>query len=736
MQTTNDNKNINAIHKLLVSKVFNNYMTKNKIKLHILSELPFYVKFDRCNDSLVCVTLDNYPNFKNKKLNELTLIFKGGIKNIRYKTVTKCNFDNTNGNKCKLYFNKKPIYCVEKRIIINKKSNKRKANEITNNNTKKIEVHKKRKSIRIKKKYISPSSLWNFFHNDTLIDWLKVCNITSLDDIIKKNYLPKRIEKNITGNTNLNFRLNEGLEFEKNVISWFHKKGFNVLNIESNKYNFGNYENKLNTIEAMKKGVDIIYQGYVSNNENKTHGIPDLIIRSDIINKIFGYEVITSPYQKTSNLKNKYFYVIVDIKNTSLHLNSDGQTLRNERSIKYYKVQLLIYNLALGKIQNYLHDKAYILGKRWFYNSKKINFSGNWNTKLGEIHYHGKDKYYFEQLEMGLHWLEDVKKNGKKWSFEYYRKNGSKYLLPDKPELFPNMKNSDDGIYHSIKKDVAKEIGEITQIAYCSIKHRNNAHRQNIYTFLDKDCTASVMGFKNNLKTIIDNILIVNKPNGPNMLPKGSIKNNINDWKYTNECEFFIDFETIGACVNKSSINNETKLNDFLFMIGVFHKDFGYKSFVTKSLSLNEETRIVNEFWKYINSKVHNKPCRFYHWTHHEPNVYQKVNYRHGNIWDNINFVDLYNIFKVEPIAIKGSLNFKLKSIARAIHDMGHIPTIWDSNNPCSNGMDAMILAYLEYKNNKKVNVKKSVIMRDIIEYNEKDCDVLYHILKFIRTKK
>ena len=124
------------------------------------------------------------------------------------------------------------------------------------------------------------------------------------------------------------------------------------------------------------------------------------------------------------------------------------------------------------------------------------------------------------------------------------------------------------------------------------------------------------------------------------------------------------------------------------------------------------------------------------HWTHHEPNVYQKVNNRHGNIWDNINFVDLYNIFKVEPIAIKGSLNFKLKSIARAIHDMGHIPTIWDSNNPCSNGMDAMILAYLEYKNNRKVNVKKSVIMRDIIEYNEKDCDVLYHILKFIRTKK
>ena len=120
MQTTIDNKNINAIHKLLVSKVFNNYVKTNKVKLHILSELPFYIKFDGCNDSLVCVTLNNYPNLKNKKLNELTLIFKGGIKNIRYKTVTKYNFDNTKGNKCKLYFNKKPIYCIEQRIIINK----------------------------------------------------------------------------------------------------------------------------------------------------------------------------------------------------------------------------------------------------------------------------------------------------------------------------------------------------------------------------------------------------------------------------------------------------------------------------------------------------------------------------------------------------------------------------------------------------------------------------------------
>ena len=725
----------NIIQKSIILNVINNYKKNTGRLLYNISELPTNILFDKKKDSLIYITINNYPRLDIKKINELKNIFSGSLNKIRYYTVNKLEYDNHKNNKISFEIKKDIIYCIEKRTIINKTLMKRKRTD-TNNyiNIKKNCSNNFRNNKRLRNKYISPTALWNFFHDDTIIDWLKICNITSMNDIIEKNYeIKKRKKKNI--NINLEFKLNAGLLFEHDIINWLHNKGFDIININTNKYNCGCYENKKNTIDAIKNGREIIYQGYLSNNENKTHGIPDLLIRSDIINKIFNYQIIEKPFNKSSNLKNKFYYVVVDIKNTALHLNSDGETLRNTKSMKFYKIQLLIYNLALGKIQNYLSDKAYILGKRWFYQKKKEKYNGEWNTKLGEIHYTNKDIHCLDSLNLGIEWLQDVKKNGNKWSFDYQNINNYKYLKPTRLELYPNMKNSYDNFYHNIKKEIAQEIGEITQIAYCGIKHRNNAHDNEIYTYFDKDCTAKIMGFKNNLKTIVDNILIVNKPNGPTILPKGEIKNNINNWKYTKDCEYYIDFETIGSSVNKSSIHNDFKLNDFIFMIGIYHKKHGYKSFITKSLTLQEEKRVVNEFWKYINTITKNKPSRFYHWTHHEPNVYKKVNKRHGNIWQSINFVDLYEIFKKEPIVIKGALNFKLKSVAKAIHNIGHIPTIWEEDNPCANGMDAMILAYLEYNKKNKIS-SSNKIMKDIIKYNEKDCDVLYHILKFIRQKK
>ena len=60
MQTTNDNLDNSVIHKLLVPKAFNIYMKTQGNSLYNLTELPFYTKFDRYNDSLICITLNNY----------------------------------------------------------------------------------------------------------------------------------------------------------------------------------------------------------------------------------------------------------------------------------------------------------------------------------------------------------------------------------------------------------------------------------------------------------------------------------------------------------------------------------------------------------------------------------------------------------------------------------------------------------------------------------------------------
>ena len=43
----------------------------------------------------------------------------------------------------------------------------------------------------------------------------------------------------------------------------------------------------------MKDGVDILYQPVLHDFENKIYGYPDLLIRSDKINDIFEYEVVS-----------------------------------------------------------------------------------------------------------------------------------------------------------------------------------------------------------------------------------------------------------------------------------------------------------------------------------------------------------------------------------------------------------------------------------------------------------
>ena len=104
-----------------------------------------------------------------------------------------------------------------------------------------------------------------------------------------------------------------------------------------------------------------------------------------------------------------------------------------------------------------------------------------------------------------------------------------------------------------------------------------------------------------------------------------------------------------------------------------------------------------------------------------------------------INFVfyDLYKLFYDEPIVVKGALNFSLKSIAKALYKNNLIESSWDSSNPCSNGLTAMILANEIYeKVYKKTidNISYDPVMKEIIKYNEIDCKVMWEIHNLLRN--
>jgi hypothetical protein len=150
-------------------------------------------------------------------------------------------------------------------------------------------------------------------------------------------------------------------------------------------------------------------------------------------------------------------------------------------------------------------------------------------------------------------------------------------------------------------------------------------------------------------------------------------------------------------------------------------------------LDNQNQEQILNEFWNYINStliKYNKKNSRFIHWTKAEPSNYNKCIEKFK--LPNKNFIDLYDVFLNEPIVIKGALNFSLKEVSKAMYNLKLINSTWLSSS-CESGLDALYNSIKLYESNRPIR-KTNSNLKDIIDYNEIDCKVLYEIITYLRN--
>jgi hypothetical protein len=90
-------------------------------------------------------------------------------------------------------------------------------------------------------------------------------------------------------------------------------------------------------------------------------------------------------------------------------------------------------------------------------------------------------------------------------------------------------------------------------------------------------------------------------------------------------------------------------------------------------------------------------------------------------------------IFKDEPIVIKGVFNFSLKNVAKKLYEYGFIDCIWDTETQNGEGVLINAVKALEEKcgiNN--IALRDTPMMQDIIKYNSFDCKTLYEIIQFL----
>ncbi len=558
--------------------------------------------------------------------------------------------------------------------------------------------------------WVGATTTRNFILNDKILDWLNLYGEKNL-------FFPKKNDLNF-----YNFIQNKGVEFEKNVIALL-KSRFNSNFIKiGTQYEVHSTKKYEDTIQAMKDGIPIIYHGILHNIINKTYGIPDLIVRSDWINKIIKEHVLEKEemFESAKNFgNNKYHYVIVEIKYSKLYIKNNKNNLKDCQTVSAYKSQVGIYTEALNIIQGYYPKCGFLLGRNW--TSNKKNGRGCFD-KLGVIEF--KDKYgnngcdykYIELNEKAINWIRDLTNNKNKW--ENWEQ--CKHLLQC------NMSNRYDYPWHCIKKEIAKKTGEITRLWSCGTKERNIAINKNKRKW--QECDSNILEIKSiKRKKIVDTILSANSENCI-LVPK-KIINNINEWKNKNEyLELYVDFENVNDLNDDFSCLPKQNGCSMIFMIGmgyIENNEWIFKNYLVKNLNKREERKILQRWLLDIDllKKKYNKKIKVWHWSQAEVSLYNKVK----NIYNlqDINWADLLQVFKKEPIGINGSLKFGLKNIANALYKNGSINTKWEDSE--IDGMGAMVTAWNSINNIEKMN--------SIIKYNEIDCKVLWEILYFLRNK-
>jgi hypothetical protein len=592
-------------------------------------------------------------------------------------------------------------------------------------------------------KYISPSKLFNYFLDDPLLDYLE--QFGSMMGYLK-NECPEDV---IT-------IMNKGCKFEERVIHVLRKHKIPIIEICKHS---SWVDGSLETLQLMSAGFPIIAQGYLVNNINKTKGRPDIIIRSDYLNKIKP-GIISDADAKIPSKFGDWHYRIIDIKMSNLGLSVDGKHIINTKLYKAYKAQVLIYNMSISLLQDYLPSQAYLLGRSGHNYDNSIKYDDCFSS-MTAVDFNDYDSSFIDNINNALLWHQTLKtlplpsiigadENG----LIKYDWDTLESLIPKSLNLNlrPNMKNKYDYKWKDVKKQIATQRQELTLLWNCGVAKRNKAISNGITNWDDYliYCQENP-GYQNN---VLGCILEVNDPKEESLIQPNKLdEDNMKAIPSKTKPFIVIDFETSNNLNDLFEFLPEKGGQDLVFLIGVTLvipnennlTEYRYFSFMVKYLDLDEELIILKKMLKLLNTlknELKEDRITLYHWSKAEPIFFEKMLERQFDVMDeddhqmisDIDFLDILDIFKYQPITIKGAYDFGLKTIANAMYKNGMIQTIWEND---LNGFTVMLQINKYNKEAFELGLKLTDYqeVNNIITYNMIDCQVLAEIIVYLQNK-
>lgn len=582
-------------------------------------------------------------------------------------------------------------------------------------------------------RWIAATDLRNSAQADPLLDWF------SLFGTAAGFQSDTQIETFDERTSHALFLMKQSQLFEDAVIRHI-KKSVAVTTVSQRPDQARELEHAVATVHAMSNGVEVIHRGVLWDAENEAYGVPDLLVRSDMLSQLFtslleNYDpTVAAPGIDGTN----YHYVVVDIKFKRLPLNAAGEQVANSVGELPDKAQVFIYNRALGRIQGYLPERAFLLGRGWERTQRGTDHvSDDSFDLLGPVN--TNDPNLILLVDAGSLWMRELRTNGSRWQV---------LPTPTNQELYPNMNNESDFPWHDAKSTLADDLHELTELWYVGASGRNGALANGIKSWDDPACTASAVGVTGPARSPkLEKIIQINQTAaGPAVSPE-SIGAERANWHPQPPLEFYVDFETVSDLADDFSNFPIRGGQPMIFMIGCGHiedGDWQFKCFVAERLTEAYETSIIDQWYSHMsNVKARLAPDGsepyVIHWFRAEPGFLQSdtnssFNRHSGHNWTPVNWFDLLkNVVEAEPVVVRGSLEFGLKSFAKALKSHGLIDTDW-GDGP-GDGLGAMVGAWwcdaeAAQAGNRIADYE---LMDSIIAYNEVDCKVMMEIMRYFR---
>ena len=531
------------------------------------------------------------------------------------------------------------------------------------------------------------SLLRNHIMKDPILDWFNI-----------QERLNKGLYERDMVSSYKEFILNEWKHFKNNFFDELIKKsGQNVSK-----------ESSIEMTEEMIKDKKPLILGA------RLH-YTDMVVKTDILINI---DLFISIFPKIKNYplhSIKDEYIMINLSYSNIHFKNDIRDCLNEGMILYKKCKSFVFSTCFEKSFGY-KPKEFLIGKEYYYKKNELE-----NDKyICNILY---DSNVIKKYISAYHWLTTI------------RSDFNNLKIDDKPshkELYPNMNNKESE-WECEKKKIAEKIKEITLLWNISYEERCNLHEKDIFSWDDPKLLSKLKESKK--KKIQEQMIHMNKTDEILIYPRKNISNALREILQESENNnIFFDVESFLSIDEKVNFFNKKEEfnNPIIAIIGFFYKE-NFIDFTIQNYQYSDEKIIIKKFSEYL-WNIHDNYGRvnIFHWGHAECKYMEYIHSKHDDIdFPEYILIDLLDHFRLEPIIIHGVFKFGLKSIGKSLYEKGLINTTWKEEN--DNGLDAMIKFKEICKKNKKIPLKRYLIIKEIIEYNEIDCKVLkeiYFLLK------